>query len=418
MKRKIIIVLLLASVSVPSHAQFWKKLGNALKEVAVGVLYGAVDNMVQNSGDQQTINNWSSIKKDIAPDYSYRSEAGNQLGHGDTKGAIISMVSAGAEAAGVSADIVALGNAGLNNWVNGDNTAAIIDVGQMVTHVTGNYQFDYFFDTHREYNQINRDYRMNIQNGMSSEDAKKIRNDRLAEVIVNATEFIQNIDAERRARVIARKNEVKNALLSRGYSGMEADYLSTYLSIEDIENDNTTWVSADEMLDYHHIDYRESSEGNVFFDDVDNNGPSSNTGNTDIPIADNPPLNNPESNPILKERENAIKMISQSVLDLYSIDDVELSESQKSTLDQVAEKMNQFNDIQVVIVGHTCNIGTQKANQSVGERRAKEAKYYLIGKGVSGLRILTESRDYSEPVVDNDTEDHRKQNRRVTFEVK
>ena len=318
----------------------------------------------------------------------------------------------------MSADIVALGNAGLNNWVNGDNTAAIIDVGQMVTHVTGNYQFDYFFDTHREYNQINRDYRMNIQNGMSSEDAKKIRNDRLAEVIVNATEFIQNIDAERRARVIARKNEVKNALLSRGYSGMEADYLSTYLSIEDIENDNTTWVSADEMLDYHHIDYRESSEGNVFFDDVDNNGPSSNTGNTDIPIADNPPLNNPESNPILKERENAIKMISQSVLDLYSIDDVELSESQKSTLDQVAEKMNQFNDIQVVIVGHTCNIGTQKANQSVGERRAKEAKYYLIGKGVSGLRILTESRDYSEPVVDNDTEDHRKQNRRVTFEVK
>ena len=105
------------------------------------------------------------------------------------------------------------------------------------------------------------------------------------------------------------------------------------------------------------------------------------------------------------------------VLDSYAFDNTDLSEAQKQDLDNVADKMKQFNDINIVVIGHTCNLGTLKANQNVGTRRAQEAKQYLMEKGISEDRIQTESRDYSEPVVANDSEEHRKQNRRVTFEI-
>lgn len=419
MKRKIILVLLLAYISVPSHAQFWKKFGNTLKEVAVGVLYGAVDNMVQNSGDQTTINNWNSVKDDIAPSYSYGSEAGDQLGHGDTKGAIISIVSAGAEAAGVNADIVALGNAGLNNWVNGDNTAAIVDIGQMVSHASGNYQFDYFFDTHREYNQINRELKENLQSGMPKEEAYRIRNEKLANVIVDATEYIQNIAAERKAMVMARRREVKNALLQRGYSNMEADYLSTCLSIEDLNDDYTSYASADEMLDNHHIGYRDSQDENEFFDDINIETPIQNGGEANPPDVENGPNPEPISEPPLPvdPSADAKARLKEIAPDRYLLNHVGLNKTQKETLDEVASLLKQYPNIRICLNGNTCDLGSEYINNLIATKRANHAKEYLVKQGVDASRINIESNASSNPVADGQTGDDRLKNRRVSITV-
>ena len=419
MKRKIILVLLLASISVPSHAQFWKKFGNALKEVAVGVLYGAVDNMVQNSEDQKTIDNWNSVKNDIAPSYSYGSEAGNQLGHGDTKGAIISIVSAGAEAAGVSSDIVALGNAGITNWVNGDNNAAIVDIGQLVTHATGNYQFDYFFDTHREYNQINRELRENIQSGMSKEEAYRIRNEKLANVIVDATEYIQNIAAERKARVMARRSEVKDALLQRGYSNMEADYLSTCLSIEDINDDNTSWSSADEMLNSHHISYRDPQDANVFFDELNIELPTQKGEETLPPVAEDKTNPDPVLEPplLIDPSADAKTRLKEIAPDRYLLNHVGLNKTQKEALNEVASLMKQYPNIRICLNGNTCDLGSDYINNLIATKRANHAKEYLVKQGVDASRINTESKASSNPVADGQTGDDRMKNRRVSITV-
>lgn len=416
MKRKIfLVVTFFALLAVPSHsqAQFWKNVGKALKEAAVGLLYGAVDNMVANSGDQQTIDNWQSIRSDIAPTYSYGSEAGNQLAHGNVTGAIISGISATAVAAGVDEDLVALGNSGVNNLVNGQTNAAIIDATQMVAHTTGNYQFDQFFDFQRDINQINRERRENIQKGMSVEDANRIRNDRIANVTIDIAEYIQNVAADKKARVLARKREVSDALIQRGYSQTEADYLSSYMSIEDLENDYHSWSSVDEMLDYHHVEYKESPNGNIFFDDP-------NITQEPTPIIEEEPTNiveEPTPEPVINEHDTALALIQNIVLDGYSIDVTELSDEQKNTLDQVAEKMLQFEDISIIILGHTCNIGSLQTNQIIGKRRAQVAKDYLTEKGIAENRIQVESRNYSEPVTDNDSQEHRKQNRRITFTI-
>ena len=419
MKRKIILVLLLISISVPSHAQFWKKFGNALKEVAVGVLYGAVDNMVQNSGDQKTIDNWNSVKNDIAPSYSYATEAGNQLGHGDIKGAIISGISAGAEAAGVNSDIVALGNAGITNWVNGDNTAAIVDVGQMVTHASGNYQFDYFFDTHREYNLINRELRENIQSGMSKEEAYRIRNEKLANVIVEATEYIQNIAAERKARVMARRSEVKNALLQRGYSNMEADYISTCLSIEDLNDNNTSWSSTDEMLDDHHISYRDSQDDNEFFDELNIETPIQNGEETIPPLAEDKPIPDPVLEPLLPidPSADAKARLKEIAPDRYLINHVGLNKSQKETLDEVVSLMNQYPNIRICLNGNTCDLGSEFINNLIATKRANYAKEYLVKQGVDASRINVESKTYTDPVADGKTGEDRLKNRRVSITI-
>lgn len=155
-------------------------------------------------------------------------------------------------------------------------------------------------------------------------------------------------------------------------------------------------------------------------DDDSNNDDDSDGNNDDDGDDSNQPSPNP-TNPGTGDYDNNYQIessvISNLTISQYSIGEVELSLQQQQELDAVVDFMKKWPKAKITIVGHTCNIGTQKANQNVGERRAKEAKYYLIIKGIEGLRIQTESRDYSYPVTDNDSEEHRKQNRRVTFEV-
>ena len=49
--------------------------------------------------------------------------------------------------------------------------------------------------------------------------------------------------------------------------------------------------------------------------------------------------------------------------------------------------------------------------------RAMVAKHYLVGKGISADRIMTLSKGKKYPVVENDTEENRMQNRRIEFFV-
>ena len=135
--------------------------------------------------------------------------------------------------------------------------------------------------------------------------------------------------------------------------------------------------------------------------------------NPNNPVSDNP--GGDDANGNYQSEANAISKI---VISKYGFNKTELSLQQQQELDDIAAFLKKWPKAEITIIGHTCNIGSQKNNQYVGELRAIEAKNYLIGKGISELRIQTESRDFSDPVVDNDNEEHRKQNRRVTFVVK
>jgi outer membrane protein OmpA-like peptidoglycan-associated protein len=67
----------------------------------------------------------------------------------------------------------------------------------------------------------------------------------------------------------------------------------------------------------------------------------------------------------------------------------------------------------VRVVGHTDSTGTDTINYPLSVARAESVRNYLGTKGVNPLRVVTEGRGASEPVVPNETPAGRAQNRRV-----
>lgn len=128
-----------------------------------------------------------------------------------------------------------------------------------------------------------------------------------------------------------------------------------------------------------------------------------------------------EAERLEKERiakENAIGRIQSSVINEYAFDGTDLSDEQKDSLDQIAEILNNYPELSLQIKGHTCDIGYRSVNERVGLRRAETAKSYLTEKGISADRISTLSGGEDEPIVENNSTENRKQNRRLTFTIK
>jgi len=82
-------------------------------------------------------------------------------------------------------------------------------------------------------------------------------------------------------------------------------------------------------------------------------------------------------------------------------------------LDQFAQGLNQQASMEVKIVGHTDNTGSDAINNPLSVNRAQSARDYLVGRGVSASRISIDGRGSREPVADNSTEAGRARNRRI-----
>lgn len=111
-----------------------------------------------------------------------------------------------------------------------------------------------------------------------------------------------------------------------------------------------------------------------------------------------------------------IKVTFQSGL-LYAFDsDVVLPEA-RTNLTELARSLEKYPDTDLLIVGHTDNVGTDEYNLGLSERRATAAANYLAFRGVSRARLHTTGRGEAEPVATNDTEQGRTQNRRVEVAI-
>jgi OOP family OmpA-OmpF porin len=65
------------------------------------------------------------------------------------------------------------------------------------------------------------------------------------------------------------------------------------------------------------------------------------------------------------------------------------------------------------LTGHTCNLGTNAANQLLGWARANALKKLLIAHGINRKRIITASEGMAKPAESNDTLSGRASNRRA-----
>ncbi len=87
-------------------------------------------------------------------------------------------------------------------------------------------------------------------------------------------------------------------------------------------------------------------------------------------------------------------------------------------LAELAEIATSCPEAQLAIEGHTDWAGPDDVNQRMSEARAQAVADYLIGAGVSELRIVVIGHGESQPVQSNRTEAGRAANRRIEVNVR
>ncbi len=86
-------------------------------------------------------------------------------------------------------------------------------------------------------------------------------------------------------------------------------------------------------------------------------------------------------------------------------------------LDRVVTFLNDNPNIQILIKGHTDNVGSDSYNMALSTNRAKSVLTYFVSKGIDPKRLTSKGYGKNEPLVKNDTEETRSQNRRVEFTI-
>lgn len=102
---------------------------------------------------------------------------------------------------------------------------------------------------------------------------------------------------------------------------------------------------------------------------------------------------------------------------LYDFDSDVVRPEAKANLRELALSLEKFPRSDLLILGHTDQLGSSMYNQALSERRGNSAATYLISQGVNGSRIATRGLGETEPVATNETEAGRQANRRVEVAI-
>jgi outer membrane protein OmpA-like peptidoglycan-associated protein len=92
-------------------------------------------------------------------------------------------------------------------------------------------------------------------------------------------------------------------------------------------------------------------------------------------------------------------------------------EESKKNLDYITAMLMLEENFELKIAAHTCNIGGRDFNMKLSQERAQSVVDYFVSKGISRDRLISRGYSSDAPLVSNDTEEGRKQNRRVEFTI-
>lgn len=82
-------------------------------------------------------------------------------------------------------------------------------------------------------------------------------------------------------------------------------------------------------------------------------------------------------------------------------------------LDELVDYLKRKKDLNILVGGHTDNVGSEEANLKLSKERALAVKAYLTKKGISAGRVRTEGYGMNQPIADNSTAIGRAENRRT-----
>jgi outer membrane protein OmpA-like peptidoglycan-associated protein len=101
----------------------------------------------------------------------------------------------------------------------------------------------------------------------------------------------------------------------------------------------------------------------------------------------------------------------------FDYDSYILKEESYPELDRTVEFLKRNLSIGLNIMGHTDDVGSDKYNLELSEKRALAVMDYLLNKGVNKDRIGHEGFGKTKPLIVGDTDEARRLNRRVEFRI-
>lgn len=102
---------------------------------------------------------------------------------------------------------------------------------------------------------------------------------------------------------------------------------------------------------------------------------------------------------------------------LFPFNSSQLLPAGQQNLQNLANSLKEYPETEVMVVGHTDNVGSDSYNQTLSEQRATSAADVLASYGVPRDRIRTAGRGEGEPIASNADEAGRQQNRRVEIAI-
>ena len=118
---------------------------------------------------------------------------------------------------------------------------------------------------------------------------------------------------------------------------------------------------------------------------------------------------NLDMNPLKEGMTYAIKNI------LFATNSSVLTEQSKFIIKEFSKFMVENKNIDIVIQGHTDDLGDAAKNLSLSEERSKSVKNYLISVGIEASRLEAKGFGSTQPKVSNDSDQNRAINRRTDF---
>jgi outer membrane protein OmpA-like peptidoglycan-associated protein len=97
----------------------------------------------------------------------------------------------------------------------------------------------------------------------------------------------------------------------------------------------------------------------------------------------------------------------------FDVNSDKLRDESKLELDRVIKILLVNKSFNVEVGGHSDNVGKAAYNKELSKKRAVSVMNYLIQSGIPSSRLSAEGYGFEKPVASNDTDEGRKQNRRV-----
>lgn len=110
----------------------------------------------------------------------------------------------------------------------------------------------------------------------------------------------------------------------------------------------------------------------------------------------------------------ANETITHELMINFAFDSSVIPAAEQSEVKETADFLKEYNNVDILIEGHTDNIGTVEYNQGLSERRAKSVGDSLINDyGIEQERVSTVGYSENRPLVPNNSKENRAKNRRI-----